>query len=178
MPAQFFGRADARRLPYPLPRSREPLGLVAALALEVRPESAAAGHRVLRHQGIQRIAEELESLLATSDRLGAILVDREGRDHGDVGVDAVAERDAVLALDDVVIDGTPAPCLVRIDEGESERAEAEAGGDPDGLAVGAGHPHRRRGAFVRPLEGACATHRARTLLPKRAHGRAPQSAPI
>src|SRR6185312_5368308 len=90
----------------------------------------------------QRIAEEAEAVLAAPPRLLAIGMHRESRDHGDVGIDGVADRHALL-LEDTVIVIDPLLRLDRIDEGEGERADAEPRRQLDGLAVGAGHPYRR-----------------------------------
>ena len=62
-------------------------------------------------------------------------------------------------LDDVVIDRAPVARLLRIDEGEGERAEPEARRELDGLAVGAGHPHRRVRLLHRLGQHVAAGHR-------------------
>ena len=91
----------------------------------------------------ERIAEELEALGAAPPRLVAILVAREAGHHGDVGVHRVADRHALVALDDLVVFVRPLAGLGRIDEGEGERADAGARRGMDGLALGAGDPDRR-----------------------------------
>jgi len=45
--------------------------------------------------------------VAAADRFGAIVMQREAGDHGDVRIDAVTERDAGVGLDDAVVDLRP-----------------------------------------------------------------------
>ena len=92
-----------------------------AAALELTPEVGASRRLVVGDQRIERVPEELETFLAAPDRLGLILVQREPGDEGDVGVDGVADRDTLLALDDVVVDVDPGVGLLRVDETEGER---------------------------------------------------------
>ena len=68
---------------------------------------------------------------------------RERRHHGDIGIDTMPERHARIALDDVVVDLAPGARLRLVDKGERQRADAEARSHFDGVAIGAGHPHRR-----------------------------------
>ena len=103
---------------------------VAALLLELVPHVAVAGHEVLRHELLLRVPEELEVVLAPADRLRAILVHREGGDHGEVRVDGVSEGHALVAADDVVVDLRPVARLVRVEERERERPDPVPGRDP------------------------------------------------
>src|SRR5690606_16302904 len=51
----------------------------------------------------ERVAEELEAFGAAPLRFGGVRMAGEAGHHGDVGVDAVADRHALLGLDDAVI---------------------------------------------------------------------------
>ena len=74
----------------------------------------------------QRVAEEAEAVETAAARLLRVGVAGEARDHGDVGVHRMAERHAVVRLDDVVVLGHPLDRLALVDEGEGERAERRA----------------------------------------------------
>ena len=71
----------------------------------------------------------------------------------------MAERHARVGLDDAVVDVGPVPRFVGIDEGEGERADAVLRRDLDGVAVGAGHPHRRMRLLHRLGQHVAAGHR-------------------
>ena len=131
------------------------------------PQPRAAGHGVVDDEPRDGEAEELEALLPAPRGLGGVRVQREGRHHGDVGVDAVAERHAGVALDDVVVDLAPGARLRLVEEGEGERAQPQAGGDLDGVAVGAGHPHRRMRLLHRLGDDVAAGHLERAALEAR-----------
>ncbi len=97
----------------------------------------------------------------------AIAMQREGRHHGDVGVDGVAQRHAGVALDDVVVDLAPGARLRLVEEREGECAQPQAGRDLDGVAVGAGHPHRRMRLLQRLWDDVAAGHLERAALEAR-----------
>ncbi len=111
--------------------------------LEILPDVGAAG-LVLAEDIVvaERVAEELEAVQAAPARFVAVMVHGKSGHHADVGVHRMADRHALLAEDAVVI-VHPLLGLLRIDEGKGERADAEPRRQLDGLAVGAGHPHRR-----------------------------------
>ena len=64
-----------------------------------------------------------------------------------------------LALEGLVVVGHPLGGLGGVDEGEGERADAELGGQVDGLAVRAGHPDRRMGLLHRLGQDVANGHR-------------------
>src|SRR4029453_16599634 len=72
----------------------------------------------------ERVAEELEALGAAATGFVANLVTGEAGHHGDVGIDRMADRPALGALDDLVVLVRPLAGLGGIDEGEGERADA------------------------------------------------------
>ena len=150
-PASACGAGDASR------RARR-----VALRLELLPQPRAAGHGVVGDERGDGVAEELEALLPAADGLGRVVVQREGRHHGDVGVDAVAERHALVALDDVVVDlGSRCAPPPRSRKEKASAPSAVARGDLDGVAVGAGHPHRRMRLLHGLGDDVAAGHRER-----------------
>src|SRR5438132_4835689 len=74
MRAHVVGRADAALAEGVLlgRRRDQPVGAVAALGDEVRPQARATRHRVPGDQRLDRVGEELEAFLAAPDRLGAL----------------------------------------------------------------------------------------------------------
>src|SRR5690606_7495170 len=107
--------------------------------LELLPEVGAAGLVLAEPvQAAERKAEELEAFEAAAHRGLAVAMAREARHHADVRVHGVADRHALLALDDRVVLVHPGPRLGRIDERERQRADTEARGHLDGLALRAG----------------------------------------
>src|SRR6266581_2360385 len=92
----------------------------------------------------QRELEEPEPVAAAAARLLSVRVTGKARDHRDVRVHGVADRNA-LALERLVVVRRPLRRLRRVDEGEGERADPELRGEVDGLAVRAGDPDRRVG---------------------------------
>ncbi len=167
MRAHVVRGADAAALVAGIARRRDELGrAIPAQALKRLPQMRAAGPRVLCHQRVDREEEELEAFLPTTDRLGAIGVDRERRHRREVGVHGMAERHALVALDRVVVDGAPRARLVRVDEGECQRAETVPRCHPDRVAIGARHPHRRMRLLERLRDHVAARHReAGALVP-------------
>jgi hypothetical protein len=67
----------------------------------------------------------------------------EPRNHRDVGIDRVPDRNAFIRFDDVVVFFHPFRRLALIDEGEGERSHAVPCRLVDGVAPGAGDPQRR-----------------------------------
>src|SRR5215831_16628127 len=108
-----------------------------------RPEIGAT-RRVLPENIMmrQRIAEELESILAAPLCFLGVWMHREARHHGDIGVDRMTDRNTVGLYDPIIV-VHPLLGLGRIDKRKSQGADAELRGELDGLAVGAGHPDRR-----------------------------------
>ena len=96
----------------------------------------------------QTETEEAEAVESATRRLFRVFVAREAGDHGDVRVDRVPDRDA-LVLERVVVIVDPVLGLVGIDECEGQRADTQLRREVDGLAVRAGDPDRR----VRLLHG-------------------------
>src|SRR5260370_12350672 len=120
--------------------------------LVVRPDVGAPG-QVLAEDIMmaERVAEEPESIEPPAARLLGIRMAGEAAYHRDVGVDAVADRDARLGLDDLVIFAHPFDGFGGIDEREGERADAVARRLVDRLAARGGDPDRRVGGFARAL---------------------------
>ena len=79
----------------------------------------------------------------------------------------MADRHAGVALDDVVVDLAPGARFGLVDEGERQRAEAPARRHLDGVAVGAGHPHRRMRLLHRLGQHVAAGHLERAALEAR-----------
>src|SRR6188508_1265291 len=132
MRLEVLGRADAARLlECPRqglrPRRVRTQRPAAALLLELFEQLRAARYGVVCHQRGNGIAEELETLLSAPRRFLTVGMQRERRHHGDVGIDAMAERHARLALDDVVVDLAPGARLRLVDEGKCQRPQAETG---------------------------------------------------
>ena len=111
----------------------------------------------------EAVAEEAEAVLAAAARFHLVGMHREAGDHGDVGIDRVADRHAFL-LEDAVVVVDPLPGLARIDEGEGQRADAAARRQLDGLAVGAGDPERRMRLLHRLRHHVAARHREEFAL--------------
>src|ERR1700722_5682236 len=134
--AELFGRADAvalRDIRDEWTSDFEPLPQVgrAWLVLAVDVEMA------------KREAEILERFQAAGFRFGFVMMDGEAGRHGDVGVHRVADGDAFLGLDDVVIFAGPFARFGWIDEGEGQSADAGPRGGVDGFFVGTRDPDRR-----------------------------------
>src|SRR4029453_14333914 len=99
---QLGRRADAAALP---DRRQLVLG-----RLEALPDVGDAGLVMAVDVVVtQRIAEELEPLGTSTLCFLAILVAGEACHHGDVGVDRMADRHALIALDDLVVLPAPLP---------------------------------------------------------------------
>src|SRR5260370_18849923 len=94
-------------------------------ALVVRPDGGAPGQVLAEDIMVaERVAEEAEPVEPAAARLLGIRMAGEAAYHRDVGIDAVADRDARLGLDDVVIFAHPFDGFGGIDEREGERADA------------------------------------------------------
>ncbi len=95
----------------------------------------------------QRVAEEVRALGATADGLLLVGVAHEGGDTREVGVDRVTDRHRLARQRPVVV-GDPLARLLRVEERERERADAELSREVDGVPPGARHPHGRVRALV------------------------------
>ena len=120
-----------------------------ARLLEVCEQAGAPRIHIVRYQGVDGIGKELEPFLPTPDRRLPIRMDREVRDHGEVGVHGMPDGHALIGFDDPIIDLRPGLGLFWIEEREGQGTDTDRGGDLDGVAVGAGHPHRRVRALHR-----------------------------
>ena len=121
-----------------------------AVALELLPHVRAPGMVVAEHVEVgERVAEEVPAVDPPLDRRRLVLVAHHRQDDGKVGVDREARRDARLRLDDRVVLVDPLLGVLRLDEGEGQRADALLGGQLDRVAPRAGDPQRR----VRLLDG-------------------------
>ena len=125
---------------------------------EIGPDVGAA-RLVLAENVVMRqpVAEEAQPVLAAAARFLLVRMHREAGDHGDVGVDGMADRHAFL-LEDAVVVVDPLLRLARIDEGKGQRADAAARRHLDGLAVGAGDPQRRMRLLQRLRHHVAAGH--------------------
>ena len=104
-----------------------------ALFFEVAPQVVAAGLVVAKRNVVgQRVTEKVAAFQPTPDRFGFIVVHHHRRNTGDLRIDALADRAAVLQLLLVGLD--PAYGLFGIDERECQRAEALISRIDDGLA--------------------------------------------
>ena len=83
----------------------------------------------------KRVAEEAEAVETAAARFLRVGVAREASHHCDIGVHGMAERHAVVRLDDIVIFGHPLGGLVLIDESERECTEAMVRRLVDSLAA-------------------------------------------
>jgi hypothetical protein len=90
----------------------------------------------------EREVEELESFASARFRLGGVVVHREARHHGDVRIDDLGQRHA-LVLERRVVVVDPVPRFGRVGEREREGAEPELRREMDRVAVRARDPHRR-----------------------------------
>src|SRR5262249_9153702 len=121
--AEISGRADAGRslegARQAFRRRRGRIEDAALLLLELLVQAGAAGPCIVGDKGRYGKAKDLEAFHPAPDRLLTVSVQRECRYHRDIGIDAVPERHARLALDGVVVDLAPSPGLTLVDEGES-----------------------------------------------------------
>src|SRR6202041_3883470 len=82
MRPHVVGRADARGSGADLfERIDHRRGTIAALLDIMAPKFGAAGNAILRDQRVERVAEELKTLVAAADRFGAIAMDGKTRHH-------------------------------------------------------------------------------------------------
>jgi hypothetical protein len=99
-------------------------GIVGQLVLHFQkavPQIGDAG-LVLAEQRIiaERVAEEAKAVETAADRLVLVAVARHAADQCDVRVDSVADRHALVGLDDRVIFLDPVRRLLGLKEGESQ----------------------------------------------------------
>jgi len=137
MSEQLLGRADASR--GPSLGQRRPRRFVGSP--NIGPARLVLAEDLMMGE---RIAEELEPILATALCFGLIRMHRKACHHRDIGVDGMTDRHA-FGLDDMVIIIDPLLRLGRIHEDESQGTDPQPRRESDGLAVGACHPHRRMG---------------------------------
>jgi hypothetical protein len=106
----------------------------------------------------ERVAEEVRALEPAPQRLLFVRVAHEGRDAGDVRVDGVADRHAV-ALERGVVVRDPVARVLRIDEGERQRADALLRGQQDRVPPAARDPDGRVRLLARLRHDVARRHR-------------------
>ena len=127
--------------------------------LELRPQVGAP--RLVFSETVQtaqRIAEELKAREAAADGSFAVVVAGETGHHADVRIHRPADWHTLITLDDGVVLIDPGLCLQRIDKGERQRANAQARGHANSVALGAGDPQRRMRALHRFRHDVAARH--------------------
>ena len=118
--------------------------VVGAPGLELLPDVRDPRPVVAEHVVVsQRVAEEMGAVDTAFDRRLLVLVQHHRKHHRKARIDGEAGRHALVGPDQGVVLVHPLARLLRLDEGERERADAPPGGHQDRLPPAARDPERR-----------------------------------
>ena len=122
------GRTNATSPPH--------VGQAVASPLKTLPDIGLPGRMLTENSAMpERIAKVPEAVSTAPLGFGGIVVYGKTGDHGDIGIDRMANGHAGVRFNDVVVFLHPFAGLLRIDEGKGQGANAVPGRGVNGYAV-------------------------------------------
>ena len=149
MLAQVFWGANAGGLVVAsLCFSDDLFSAVAAFCQKLFPALSSTRNRVAGDQLLQGDFEKLEPFEPATDSFYPVVIDRKITDHGQVGVDRMADGQTRFAFNNIVIGCGLVASFFRVDKRKCQCPHAVTCRLDNSGAIGAGHPQRWMGLLV------------------------------